>query len=295
MLGVALYSLLSTVAKPAGLQVVILDAGLSEQDTERMRALCKTWGSSITFISLDGKLDGMPFSSSFPQAACGRLLLPELMPDTDTVLYTDIDVLFSEDITPLLTLNLESDLAAAVYEHPTYFNSGVMLLNLAQMRKESTQQAIINCLEKNRGKFVFFDQDGLNAVMGGRVRALHPRWNWNELQSRKLFKRYRYWGCVPFLEALRTCMAPAIRHFACRPKITEYNYRWNHELYRRIWLQSPWKDVPQEGHRTIGKRLRRLLYGVSDALQRRRMQRIIANDDINPYPQVDSYWDTCKD
>lgn len=295
MLGIALYSLLSTVAKPAGLQVVILDAGLQEKDVERMSALCKTWGSSIRFISLEGKLDNMPFSNSFPQAACGRLLLPELLPETDTVLYTDIDVLFSEDITPLLTLNLESDLAAAVYEHPTYFNSGVMLLNLAQMRKEGTQQSIINCLEQNRGKFVFFDQDGLNAVLGGRVRALHPRWNWNELQSRKLFKRYRYWGCVPFLEALRTCMAPAIHHFACRPKITDFTYRWNHELYRRIWLQSPWKDEPQQGDRSIGKRLRRFMYGLLDALQRRRMQRIIANDDINPYPQVDSYWDTCKD
>ena len=97
------------------------------------------------------------------------------------------------------------------------------------------------------------------------------------------------------MEALRTCMAPAIHHFACRPKITDFTYRWNHELYRRIWLQSPWKDEPQQGDRSIGKRLRRFMYGLLDALQRRRMQRIIANDDINPYPQVDSYWDTCKD
>lgn len=290
MLGIALYSLLSTVAKPAGLRIVILDAGLAEKDSSRMQELCHTWGATLQFISLEGKLDDMPFSKSFPKAACGRLLLPELMKEDDIVLYTDIDVLFSEDITPLLSYDLEQDLAAAVYEHPTYFNSGVMLLNLAQMRKEGTQQAIINCMEANRGKFVYFDQDGLNTVMYGRVRALHPRWNWNELQPRKLFKRYRYWGCISFLDALRTCMKPSIRHFACRPKITEYNYRWDHELYRRIWLQSPWKDDPQPGERSLSTRLRRILYGILDAAQRRRMQRIIAKDDINPYPQVDCHW-----
>ena len=287
MLGIALYSLLNTVAHPAGLRIIILDAGLEEKDTSRMRELCRAWGSTLEFISLEGKIDHMPFSKSFPKAACGRLLLPELLPGEPTVLYTDIDVLFSEDITPLLTLELEENLAAAVYEHPTYFNSGVMLLNLEQMRKEGTQQAIINCMEENKGKFVYFDQDALNSVMYGRVRALHPRWNWNELQPRKLFKRYRYWGCISFLDALRTCLAPSIRHFACRPKITDYCYRWEHELYRRIWLQSPWKDVPQPGSRSLGIRLRRLLYGILDRIQRRRMRRIIANDDINPYPQVD--------
>lgn len=290
MLGIALYSLLCAVAKPSGLRVIILDAGLKEKDKERMRSLCKSWGSTLEFINLDDRLNDMPSSSSFPKAACGRLLLPELLPDTGTVLYTDIDVLFSEDITPLLTLDLEDDLAAAVYEHPRYFNSGVMLLNLAQMRKEGTQQNLLRCLEENRGKFVFFDQDGLNTVLFGRVRALHPRWNWNELQSRKLFKRYRYWGCVPFLEAIRTCLKPSIRHFACRPKITDYSYRWDHELYRRIWLQSPWKDEPQPGKKSLSIRLRRILYGILDACQRRRMERIIANDDINPYPQVDCHW-----
>ncbi|MBQ9834697.1 MAG: hypothetical protein IJO34_00070 [Akkermansia sp.] len=295
MLGIALYSLLSTIAKPAGLRIVILDAGLETKDTERMRDLCHTWGATLQFISLEGKLDNMPFSKSFPKAACGRLLLPELMPEDNIVLYTDIDVLFSEDITPLLTYNLEEDLAAAVYEHPTYFNSGVMLLNLAQMRKEGTQQAIIDCMAANRNKFVYFDQDGLNTVMYGRVRALHPRWNWNELQPRKLLKRYRYWGCISFLDALRTCMKPSIRHFACRPKITEYNYRWNHELYRRIWLQSPWKNDPQPGERRLSTRLRRMLYSILDALQRRRIRHIIAKDDINPYPQVDCHWSSRQD
>lgn len=290
MLGIALYSLLSTVAKPAGLNIVILDAGLEQADIDRMQALCQTWGASLKFISLEGKLDDMPFSKQFPKAACGRLLLPELMPNCDMVLYTDIDVLFSEDVTPLLTLQLGEDLAAAVYEHPTYFNSGVMLLNLAQMRKENIQQQLISCLDANRKKFIYFDQDGLNTVMYGRVRALHPRWNWNELQPRKLFKRYRYWGCISFLDALRTCLKPSIRHFACRPKITDYCYRWDHELYRRIWLQSPWKNEPQQGPRSIGIRLRRIMYSILDKLQRRRMERIIANDDINPYPQVDCNW-----
>lgn len=286
MLGIALYSLLSTIAKPSGLSVIVLDAGIEEKDKVRMQELCCVRGTSLRFISMEGKLDHMPFSDSFPMAACGRLILPELLPEDNTILYTDIDVLFSTDITPLLTLNLGEDLAAAVYETPTYFNSGVMLMNLEQMRKESIQQAIIDCMAANREEFVFFDQDGLNTVMYGRVRALHPRWNWNELQPRKLFKRYRYWGCISFLDALRTCLFPGIRHFACRPKITEYGYRWEHELYRRIWLQSPWKHEPLIGERSLATRFRRIMYRVMDAYLRHRMRRIIARDDMNPYPQV---------
>lgn len=278
-LGIALYSLLTSSGATSGLRVVVLDVGIARRDRENIELLCRKFDVRLIWIGdLSSRLDGVPYSDSFPPAACARLLLPELLPGEKSILYVDIDVLFSSDIGELLAMELGDSLGAAVYEKEAYFNSGVMLMNLDLMRKEGIQELMFTALRELQEHLIYFDQDILNMALAGRVLPLHPRWNWNEHYSRKLLKRFRYWGCIPFLEALDVCLSPNIRHFASRPKMVEDNYRWNRRLYRKVWLASPWSEEPVRGKRCWRTLWRRWWYTWTDRLLLRRMRGILEKD-----------------
>ena len=58
-----------------------------------------------------------------------------------------------------------------------YFNSGVMVLNLARWREESIDQKLLACLRDN-AKYVWcWDQYALNVVFAGQWKPLPSRWN----------------------------------------------------------------------------------------------------------------------
>ncbi|MDG1875587.1 MAG: glycosyltransferase, partial [Mariniblastus sp.] len=58
-----------------------------------------------------------------------------------------------------------------------YFNSGVMVLNLARWRRESIDQKLLACLRDNQ-KFVWcWDQYALNIVFAKQWGQLPARWN----------------------------------------------------------------------------------------------------------------------
>lgn len=112
----------------------------------------------------------------YSAAAEYRLLLPELLPDYDKVLYIDCDVIIRNDLAPFYeTANLGSNLLGVVYERTGYFNSGFLLMNLEQMRKEKTSQKLMEVLKTDYLEFP--DQDALNKVCSGRVLALPPYHN----------------------------------------------------------------------------------------------------------------------
>ena len=58
-----------------------------------------------------------------------------------------------------------------------YFNSGVMLLNLAQIRKDDIMRRAV--IYFNTHNEVFGDQDVLNVVFGSKVVPLSYRYNCN--------------------------------------------------------------------------------------------------------------------
>ena len=96
-----------------------------------------------------------------------RLLLSELT-DYDRILYLDIDTIVCEDLSLLWKMNMGDRWWAAVEEskgrwHPfgmPYFNAGVSLFNLEQMRKDRIVQQIVYDLNINL--YPFPDQDILN-------------------------------------------------------------------------------------------------------------------------------------
>ncbi len=128
-----------------------------------------------------------------------RLLLPGLVgPDVARLLYLDVDVQVSGDLTPLWQLGLGDAPLAAVRDAFTatfathggvpgagpehdpdapYFNSGVLLMNLPVWRRDRISAKCLTYLAAYADRLRFPDQDALNLVAYGRWLRLPHRWN----------------------------------------------------------------------------------------------------------------------
>jgi lipopolysaccharide biosynthesis glycosyltransferase len=168
---------------------------LTEEIPQRMQDELSRLGGGrleLEYIPLKGRLQGIYIDPRYTEAASLRLLLPELLPELDKILYLDCDIVVRQDLAKLWDeTNLGDNYLAAIYEaaiegqaerfralgcDPSkYFNSGFLLMNLAQMRDEKVSEKL---LEACRVPYLEFpDQDALNQVCQGRVLPLSPLYN----------------------------------------------------------------------------------------------------------------------
>lgn len=206
---------------------------------------------------------GLPAWGRIPTTMWYRILLPDLLPDIERVLYLDADVLVLDSLAGLWSRDLEGCYVAAVTNVPEqhmlghaatlglpgperYFNSGVLLLNLALMRRDGCAAALRDCALGNLDRLLWPDQDALNLVLGERRSALHPRWNL--MNSIRIFP----WsadllGRAAVGEAIQR---PAIVHFEGPAENKPWHVLCNHPhraVYREHRRQTPWPDFQREG------------------------------------------------
>ena len=125
-----------------------------------------------------------------------RVMLPELLPDVDKIIYLDADILVNRDIKELWDTDIQDYCLAAVPDYSTvngletpypvakqevpashYFNSGVLCMNLDRIRaKGNMHENILNYLEENPSARLL-DQDALNAVYCGETILVDESWN----------------------------------------------------------------------------------------------------------------------
>lgn len=124
----------------------------------------------------------------------------------------------------------------------SYFNSGVLLIDLDGWRREGIMPRLIEFARTHPG-LSWPDQDTLNVVLQDSRLPLHPRWN--AMLLWELPKRF-----LPYSEddIASARHAPAIIHFIGPHK--PWHYRSRHP-FRRQFLsyleQTPWRDLPMEG------------------------------------------------
>lgn len=193
----------------------------------RLERLAARAGGSIVFWEIgEERVAGLRVHGHFTSAMWYRILLPDLLGDIDRVLYLDVDTLALTSIAPLWDVDLEGALVGAVTnvfeawrgtEHThalgvsqaDYFNSGVLLLNLGEMRRSNATAELRRVAAERADQLLWPDQDALNLVLGPRRVALHPRWN--VMNSVLLFDNTEaVFGAEATREARKN---PAIRHF----------------------------------------------------------------------------------
>lgn len=115
----------------------------------------------ITSATIDSEHVGLPHISKI---AFGKILIPDLFPNTDRILYLDSDMIVNGDLTPLFNLDLgDNSIAVAedIDQNNGEFNTGVILYDLRSLHKIPNLVADELRIGQNP-KFRNADQDVMN-------------------------------------------------------------------------------------------------------------------------------------
>lgn len=204
-LAVTLKSLIEHVSDGNNYDICVLHNDLSCEAQTQIKQM-EQGNVSIRFVNLAGFYKTVPDSLRTPTRysinALGRFFIPHILRDYSKVLYIDCDIIVNKDVAELFHIELgETYLLAAVRDRglsllsnisetirsylrdkvkldsaKSYFNSGVLLLNTRQMRREGVTEQLVKALDALT-PLRFIDQDVLNFVCKGRVHYLDIRWN----------------------------------------------------------------------------------------------------------------------
>ena len=236
--------------------------GMDEEILSRLdKLVCEHGGRFTSHVIPDEWIAGLPRIRKIPPLMWYRVFLPELLPKNDKILYLDSDILIADNLSQLNLIDLTKYYVAAVdnvleseVENwpselgiPTeqgYFNSGVLLLNLALLRADNICERVLEVGRCSNIRLKWPDQDALNKVLGQKRVRLHPRWN---CQNSLFYysKAKKHFGDNAVKEATRK---PAVIHF--EGGIKPWHYLSKHpfrKIYFKYRHQTPWPDIKLEG------------------------------------------------
>lgn len=237
--------------------VHIVGRGITDADRRALDQVAAPYHATLRYYVPDAHLlDGFTIRAThnrITEATYYRCFLSELLPaDVDRVLYLDCDLLVLQPLRPFYDIDMGDCLAAGVIdvgcEEPSryerlgypaadsYFNAGVLLINLAAWRREDMAKACADYYRTNYERIVFNDQDILNGLLHDRKLTVGLQWNVQDGFFRRRTTLPAEWQ-VQRAEALRH---PAILHFTNRKPWT---YDSQHPL-RRLYFEyldlTPW-------------------------------------------------------
>ncbi|MDR1522643.1 MAG: glycosyltransferase family 8 protein [Endomicrobium sp.] len=153
--------------------------------------------NSIKFINVENKLTNIKSKQYKPMYY--RLLLPQVLPPSiDKVIYTDVDLIFNDDMQDLYSIDLTNYYIAAtkdgykgndqhslwkkykicsIAKKEQYINSGVLLLNLKNIRNNKIYVCWLKLAE--RESFPFHDQDIINITCKDKIIFLPEGYNFS--------------------------------------------------------------------------------------------------------------------
>lgn len=191
---VALYSLLSNASEHTFYDIFILyRCPLSESRNILQLAEIEQYfpKTKITFIPVGSEFDKSYEIRGITTPAYYRLLIPELIPEYDKILYSDVDVIFRDDLSDIyLNTDMEDYYFAGVdsiahlipdlvnyYEKERKMSSrgniysGNLLINSKKIREDSIIDIFREHIDK---KYKFQDMDIINIVCKGKIKYLSP-------------------------------------------------------------------------------------------------------------------------
>ena len=190
VLSVMLYSL--SQSDPEGVYTVyVVNNTLTEEDFASLSALLPR--TELVNVQVpEDLLQNAPVSDRYPTEMYYRLFAARSLPQQlERILYLDPDLVVLHSLRSLYQIDFDGKLFAAashiesrtfrelnrrrlhLSEHAKYLNSGVMMMNLALLRKESPQ-TIIDYIQSHKATLLLPDQDVLNALYADRTVPLDP-------------------------------------------------------------------------------------------------------------------------
>jgi lipopolysaccharide biosynthesis glycosyltransferase len=222
---------------------LLTDMNSSLQSAELLK-YSKSIGININVIIVNLASSSFRISKKIPIVAYYRLLLPDLLPDIDKVIYLDGDIIINNSIEFLWNLNLQDNFIAAVEEleinkslkinlfgtEAPYFNSGVLVMDLQSFRKHKLTNLMLDFAANHKEKIIYHDQCTLNYFLQNKWLKLSATYNFMSCH----FRNEQYSKEIP---------EPIVIHYN-----NYYGKPWDHyclhplkNLYLEIRSTTPWR------------------------------------------------------
>ena len=199
-LAVTLQSLVENSSDKYYYSLKILYTNISEENKEKIK---KYERGNINIELLDLNYyseeinDKLYTRDYYSKTTYFRLFIPNLYPQYNKALYLDSDIVLLKDVADLFNIDLGDNLVGGapddviqtievfqgyvekvvgVADYRNYFNAGVLLMNLDELRKYNFQEKFLYILGTIKFS-VAQDQDYLNRLCKGRVKIIDKNWN----------------------------------------------------------------------------------------------------------------------
>lgn len=180
-----------------------------------------------TFTELEVKqeqIEGFP-ETRHGKATLLRLCLPILLPNLDKILYLDGDIIVNGNLSELYQSDISFYYVAAVKDSASiydiryqtsmniesshfYYNAGILLLNLAALRKADLAEQMNLFIQKYFGQISAPDQDFLNYISQKKTLYIPPKYNMNYALEKDIITKI--WNKEEIKEAKKS---PVIIHY----------------------------------------------------------------------------------
>ncbi len=256
------------------LKFYLMHDNLPKADIKKISKMIEEHKEDYQWIDMSGEFENLFTGNWKSKTLYFPLKLPSIC-DDNRILFLDADTFVLDDLSTFYNQNLDGYYLAAVNDYgmlsdlktdnrlklgnetvdikeyfqkirkwnntdmQRYFNSGMLLMNLDEMRKNNVEEQMLDSLKYNL--FAFPDQDCINYVCHDHVKIIEPKYNfmvifkstWNRLDDE--FKE----KLIPYKEER---IRPLIVHYLLKPwKKPMDNLPFSKE-YNQVKQSTPYKN-----------------------------------------------------
>lgn len=245
---------------------------ISVENRDRLESLTKRYEQlSIIWLDFSKWIKQLELNMEWniSISAYARLLITEMLKnDINKVLYLDCDIIINQSIEDLWNIdiaeyyvgavqdavNAEIKNAVGVKKKESYFNSGVLLINLKKWREDHISEKFLNFIEEHHGNVIHHDQGVINGVLKHGIYKLPLNYNvmtihyiFNRDQVMKYFKESSKFYSNQEIEFAKN--DPIILHYT--PSFTERPWilgckHPKEQLYWEYLNKTPWKGLKKQ-------------------------------------------------
>lgn len=223
---------------------------LDNKNIQRLENVAKKSNIKILFLYIEESiLDNITLHYHYEKTIFYKFIChAKLVKYTDRIIYIDSDCLVLGSLSDLWKIDLEKSYFAATPDHlnfkhdrhtelgfansKSYFNVGVLLIDIKKWVESDNTKKIIEFAEKNSKKLIYAEQDAANYVLRGNYKRLGHIYNYSTIHAPNFMTTKK-------IEKLENIV---IYHFAGVSK--PWNFDSTNSMKSKYWKylkETPWK------------------------------------------------------
>ncbi len=178
--------------KNENFNVYVLNKDLTKEQIEKIKEHLNLEKFCINDIKInEAEISNLPvYEQRYPLEIYFRIFAAKYLPSViNRVLYLDADTLVINKLNELYYMDFEgnyliatthvrkvlhkfNEIRLGIEKDEPYINTGVLLMNLKELRKAKIEEKLADFLQKNKKKLMLPDQDIISAIYGDKIKLV---------------------------------------------------------------------------------------------------------------------------